>query len=413
MRRLALAVGLIVLSALATSGARAADDPTKAPPTTLSADGRTATDGQRKLTASKARDLRPETQSITVDGSGYNTDKGIYVAFCVIPPVPTQAPGPCGGGQDRTGQNGGAAWVSSNPPVYAAALTTRYGSNGSFKVQINVQAQLNETTDCRVVRCAVTSRNDHTRSSDRSQDILVPIYFQGGFGPPAPGTPGAPATTPPTVAGSASAAATTTTIAPALAAPLASVADDHLSISGGGKTLSAAAVRRLRRGDRLRVDGRGFDQARGVYIAVCAVPASPALPPGPCASGSAGRSAWVSSNPPDYGTNLAVPYAEGGAFSVTLTLDPVVDAEHDCAAIACAIATRNDDTNPDDRSQDLLLPVSFAANAPLPATRLGAETDDGGVPAAVVGTGVAAVAAIVGAALVLRKRRSRTGSEVA
>jgi hypothetical protein len=57
----------------------------------------------------------------------------------------------------------------------------------------------------------------------------------------------------------------------------------------------------------------------------------------------------------------ATPYAPGGAFDVTITVDPLIDADHDCRLIRCAIATRNDDTNRADRSQDLFLPVTFAA----------------------------------------------------
>lgn len=64
--------------------------------------------------------------------------------------------------------------------------------------------------------------------------------------------------------------------------------------------------------------------------------------PTPClggvdTSGSGGGSAWVSSNPPSYGTALATPYGPGGSFTVTLSVvvpDPVsgtdcTAAEHD------------------------------------------------------------------------------------
>ncbi|MEY2425492.1 MAG: hypothetical protein QOI61_1064, partial [Actinomycetota bacterium] len=140
MKRAAAAALLVASAFLGVTAASAADDPTRAPATTTSADGRSVTDGRRTLTIPQARDLKADPQTITVEGSGYDNTKGIYVAFCVIPASNQTAPGPCGGGQDRGGQNGGAVWVSSNPPVYARGLTTPYGKGGTFKVTINVQA---------------------------------------------------------------------------------------------------------------------------------------------------------------------------------------------------------------------------------------------------------------------------------
>lgn len=402
MRRVAFVV--VALLALGGSVARAADDPTTAPATTVSADGRTATDGRRTLTVSQARDLKPSVQSVTVEGSGYDEAKGIYVAFCVIPANRQTPPGPCGGGQDRTGQAGGAVWVSSNPPVYARGLTTPYGKGGTFKVSINVQAQLNEDTDCRVVRCAVTTRNDHTRSSDRSQDILVPVYFRGGFGPPKPGAP----TTTVTTTAPRPGATTTTTLVESLAAPLATVSDDRRAVSAGGKTLRASQTDELANGSKVQVTGSGFDATKGIYVSLCFINAANA--PGPCASGSAGQSAWISSNPPSYGKSLAAPYGSGGAFDVALTLDPVIDAEHDCAKVACAIATRNDDTHPDDRSQDVMLPVSFAGDAPQASSdaALDVVKRDGEKPNRVVPLVLALAAlGVTGTTIFMRMRRAK------
>lgn len=401
MKRVAFVVGALI--ALGASVAHAADDPTRAPTTTTSADHRSSSDGRRTLTVSQATDLKADVQSVTVEGAGYDNTKGIYVAFCVIPPNPQTAPGPCGGGQDRTGQGGGAVWVSSNPPVYARGLTTPYGKGGTFKVSINVQAQLNEETDCRVVRCAVTTRNDHTRSSDRSQDILVPTYFQGGFAPPKPGAPVTTVTT--TAASRRPGAATTTTLIESLAAPLATVSDDRLAVSAGGKTLRASATDGLTSGGKVDVTGTGYDSRKGIYVSLCFINAQNA--PGPCASGSAGQSAWISSNPPDYGKNLATAYKDGGSFDVSLTLDPVIDAEHDCTKVACAIATRNDDTHPGDHSQDLMLPVSFAAQKPATPVRIATPVDDDSSNAGPLAAGVVVLlAAIGGTAFMFMRRRS-------
>jgi iron complex transport system substrate-binding protein len=134
--------------------------------------------GGQTLTVSTTTDLDPAGTMVTVTGSGYDTSKGIYVSFCVVPP-PGQIPTPCGGGIDLTGTGGGTVWISSDPPVYATGLTTPYGPNGSFAVSLKVEAALNADIDCRLVACAVVTRNDHTRTNDRSQDVFVPLTFSG------------------------------------------------------------------------------------------------------------------------------------------------------------------------------------------------------------------------------------------
>ena len=170
----------------------------------------TGTGGQA-LTVSNTTDLDPSGTIVRVTGSGYDPTKGIYVSFCVVP-APGELPTPCNGGIDLTGSGGGTVWVSSDPPIYATGLTTPYGPGGTFDVAITLEAALNETIDCRVVACAVVTRNDHTRGDDRSQDVLVPVAFAG----PVPGASGGmPTSAPVTPAGSPS--STTSTTDPAAA----------------------------------------------------------------------------------------------------------------------------------------------------------------------------------------------------
>jgi iron complex transport system substrate-binding protein len=172
----ALVAGLVLVSAAS------ADDPLVAPVTTLSEDGRSATDGQRTLTVSQI--LVPDAGlGIQVQGSGYNTEKGIYVGFCVIPQL-NQTPTPCGGGVDLEGDGGTSFWISSNPPRYGTGLAIPYGPGGSFSVTLDVAPRINDSIDCRTTPCAVITRSDHTRLSDRSQDIFVPVSF--GNATPAP-----------------------------------------------------------------------------------------------------------------------------------------------------------------------------------------------------------------------------------
>ena len=99
------------------------------------ADAETATDGTRTLTVSQATGLDPAGQMVRVTGSGYDTFKGIYVAFCAVP-ASGQAPSPCGGGVDMAGGSGASHWISSNPPPYGQGVATPYGPGGSFDVTV-------------------------------------------------------------------------------------------------------------------------------------------------------------------------------------------------------------------------------------------------------------------------------------
>ncbi|KUP96203.1 hypothetical protein [Thermobifida cellulosilytica] len=160
---------------------------TAAPAATALAAVPASTSGGPSLTVSKTSGLNPEGEQVTVTGSGYDTSKGIYVAFCDISNAnASTAPGPCIGGVDMSGGSGSSVWISSNPPSYGQGLAKPYegsGTNGSFTVQLTVKAA-DEFTDCLAegVRCAVVTRNDHSRSSDRSQDVFVPVTFAGQDG---------------------------------------------------------------------------------------------------------------------------------------------------------------------------------------------------------------------------------------
>ncbi|NUP20135.1 MAG: hypothetical protein HOZ81_29425 [Streptomyces sp.] len=141
----------------------------------------TGPEGQ-KLGVSQSSGLDPDGQSVTVTGSGYNTEKGIYVAFCVDNGV-GKTPTPCVGGVDMSGDSGASAWISSNPPSYGEGLAKPYkgsGHKGSFSVRLTVRAK-DANTDCTKsgVQCAVITRNDHTRGGDQSQTVRIPVTFDG------------------------------------------------------------------------------------------------------------------------------------------------------------------------------------------------------------------------------------------
>jgi hypothetical protein len=151
-----------------------------------------------RLTVSRTTALEPTGTVVNVRGSGYDTNKGVYVALCVVPPTAAVAPGPCGGGIALKGSNGSSRWISSNPPSYAEGLTIPYGTGGSFDVTLTLSSAISPTIDCRSTPCAIATRNDHLRSGDRSQDVLVPVTFAKPQAPPPTTVPPRPTTPPPT-----------------------------------------------------------------------------------------------------------------------------------------------------------------------------------------------------------------------
>ncbi|WP_203596176.1 hypothetical protein [Actinomadura bangladeshensis] len=131
------------------------------------------------LTVSETSGLKAGGETVTVSGKGFDTRKGIYVAFCKDN-GPGEAPSPCGGGADMAGSTGASHWISDNPPPYGRDLAVRYGEGGTFSVTLTVSAKLSGTVDCAKTRCVVASRADHTRGQDRTQDVRVPVSFDEG-----------------------------------------------------------------------------------------------------------------------------------------------------------------------------------------------------------------------------------------
>jgi hypothetical protein len=182
-------------------------------PAAVAGTSATGPEGQ-KLTVGKASRLDPAGETITVSGTGYNTEKGIYVAFCVDN-GPGKTPTPCIGGVDMSGESGSSVWISSDPPSYGEGLAEPYGGSGhagTFSVRLTVRAK-DAHTDCTKsgVTCAVITRNDHTRGGDQTQTVRLPVTFAGsggGSGPTASDTPAPSARTPSSPAATPSAGTT-------------------------------------------------------------------------------------------------------------------------------------------------------------------------------------------------------------
>jgi len=113
---------------------------------------------------------------VTVTGNHFDETVGIYLAFCVIP-AQGKAPTPCGGGVNKAGLGEASFWISSNPPPYAIGLTEEFFPGGRFTHKVKVSKKIGKF-DCTKVRCAITVRADHLRSSDRSSDLFIPIIIK-------------------------------------------------------------------------------------------------------------------------------------------------------------------------------------------------------------------------------------------
>ncbi len=125
---------------------------------------------------------------LIVTGSGFDAAQGIYVAICVIPDDPATKPGPCIGGspqqaQDPTEHAGAVQYAPSNwiNDDWAWKLfgSRSYDSaaDGTFTTYLVVGDPAGDGYDCTIDRCGIVTRNDHTASKDRVQDVVLPIGY--------------------------------------------------------------------------------------------------------------------------------------------------------------------------------------------------------------------------------------------
>lgn len=155
----------------------------------------------QEVTVSRSEGLSRAGTPVTVRGRGFDLSKGIYVVFCVNKGA-GQMPSPCLGGVDMQGASGSSVWISSNPPSYGEGLAkpfTKVDGKGSFEVQLTIKAK-DQFTNCldkkaAPLGCVVGTRADHTRTADRSADVLIPVTFTGVGATTAPTTK-APTTQP-------------------------------------------------------------------------------------------------------------------------------------------------------------------------------------------------------------------------
>jgi hypothetical protein len=129
--------------------------------------------------------LRPGDR-IIVSGSGYDPERGIYVAICAIPSDPTVKPGPCLGGVpsgDEPGDPDAQQYAPSNwiNDDWAWKLFGARGyddpAQGTFTAYLEIPDAADDHVDCTEVACAIYTRNDHTAANDRVQDLYIPVGF--------------------------------------------------------------------------------------------------------------------------------------------------------------------------------------------------------------------------------------------
>ena len=130
----------------------------------------------------------------------------------------------------------------------------------------------------------------------------------------------------------------------------------------------------LRAGQRIIVTGSGYDPSRGIYVAICKIPAE-GEKPGPCLGGIPEGDQQVAEGSVDYTPSnwinddwawkllgaRSYDDLEKGSFTAYLEVGEQVGDALDCTVDTCGIFTRNDHTALSDRVQDLYLPVNFAS----------------------------------------------------
>jgi len=130
-----------------------------------------------------------------------------------------------------------------------------------------------------------------------------------------------------------------------------------------GLSLTVTPVRQLNSaGATVKVTGTGYNPLVGIYVTLCVTPRK-GQKPTPCGgadfTGSDPAAKWVSSNPPPYGATLSTPYRPGGTFSVKLRVSSMI-GEIDCRIVKCSIVTKTDHIRAEDRTYDVLVPVTFS-----------------------------------------------------
>ncbi|MER3390551.1 MAG: hypothetical protein RJQ01_11015 [Microcella sp.] len=162
-------------------------------PTTVTATG--DDERTRTLTVETPDGDAPELDAVSagdrlvVSGEGYDGSRGLYVAVCAIPEQLDGKPGPCLGGvgsqevdefEEGVVQYAASNWINE---AFAwrlfGARAYDDGETGTFTAYLELPPAADENVDCAQVECGLYTRNDHTASADRVQDLYLPLRWVG------------------------------------------------------------------------------------------------------------------------------------------------------------------------------------------------------------------------------------------
>lgn len=241
-------------------------------PRAVAAESATSASGGT-LTVSKAKDLDPGGETVTVTGTGFgrvrdNGYNGIYVSLCQSQGAGKLAT-PCVGGVDMEGASGSSLWIGDKVPSYGAGLAQPFNKGaGGFEYQLTLKAK-DEFVDCTKVTCVVQVRADHTSSGDRKDDAVVQVTWASG----AAASGGAATTTTTSGASAGTTGATGTDATPTAAAGQQTAAAGGTSggSTSGGSTTAAAADSLPKTGGNERAVALAFGAAALVAAGLAVV----------------------------------------------------------------------------------------------------------------------------------------------
>ncbi|MEU9169636.1 hypothetical protein AB0D34_17815 [Streptomyces sp. NPDC048420] len=118
-------------------------------------------------------------------------------------------------------------------------------------------------------------------------------------------------------------------------------------------------------GQVVNVTGSGFNTGQGIYVGLCVIDGAPgANKPTPCLGGqdedgSTGASHWVNNTFGGLFANSSK-FGTGGTFNVNVYVKPTLDDGSVCGVdVDCAIVTRADHFDTNDRKYDVHVPITF------------------------------------------------------
>lgn len=118
-------------------------------------------------------------------------------------------------------------------------------------------------------------------------------------------------------------------------------------------------------GQVITVSGSGYNTSQGIYVGLCVVDGvAGANKPTPCLggqdeSGSTGASHWINNTFGGLVANSSK-FGTGGTFSVSIFVKATLDDGSVCGEdVECAVVTRADHFDTNDRNYDVHVPISF------------------------------------------------------